>query len=203
MKKLVILIMAATLMGCYATNNLHGDPTECEINCDDGDPCTMDVCDVEENCFHVPLSGCGEGCESHLDCDDADECTMDVCAFDGECVHDSICIEGLDIDGDGYDYPADCDDRRVDVHPGAEVNRDFERKQVKYVGSLGGDRQLVEDVLWNIPARAEHASNLEGHEPMVVQMDSPLQGSCPPELETRGVGVLTREGLVEEGDERW
>jgi len=34
-------------------------------------------------------------------------------------------IEAADLDMDGHDYPADCDDRRTDVFPGAEELCDF------------------------------------------------------------------------------
>jgi len=119
MKSFSILIAAVAFTACYGTSHLNGDSVECASDCDDSDPCTSDICDSEGECQHFPIPFC-EGCASHLECDDGDDCTMDVCAFDGECVHDLVCIEGLDIDGDGFDYPVDCDDHRPDVYPGAE-----------------------------------------------------------------------------------
>lgn len=37
---------------------------------------------------------------------------------ENECVANEV--EGLDQDGDGFAYPEDCDDKRIDVYPGAE-----------------------------------------------------------------------------------
>ena len=82
------------------------------LDCNDGDPCTVDSCDEHEGCSHVPSTGdqCNDGdactlidicnagvCESgSLDCtdntctarcDDANDCTDDGCA-DGACTSD-------------------------------------------------------------------------------------------------------------------
>ena len=54
-------------------------------SCDDGDPCTEDLC-VDGNCTHVPV-----------DCDDGDPCTTDYCDATGTCHHDAINCED---DGD-------------------------------------------------------------------------------------------------------
>jgi len=71
-------------------------------------------------CEDVAISGQEIECEIDLDCDDSDECTMDVCTSENVCRHESMCYEGVDLDGDGFAYPEDCDDRRADVYPGAE-----------------------------------------------------------------------------------
>jgi hypothetical protein len=47
------------------------------MDCDDGDPCTIDTC-VDGACIHTPM-----------DCDDGDPCTIDTCV-DGACVHTPI-----------------------------------------------------------------------------------------------------------------
>jgi len=48
-------------------------------DCDDGNPCTIDVCDDAAGCVHLPtLSPCCTGEESV--CDDGNPCTNDACA---------------------------------------------------------------------------------------------------------------------------
>jgi hypothetical protein len=56
--------------------------------CDDGNPCTTEICD--------PVGGCANilQCTSDSECTDADGCTIDLCATDGCCVYE----------------PLDCDD---------------------------------------------------------------------------------------------
>ena len=67
------------------------------MNCDDGDPCTSDSCDIGTGCENQPNTGlsCDDGdactendtcnssgvCQSGptLDCDDGNECTVDSC----------------------------------------------------------------------------------------------------------------------------
>lgn len=92
------------------------DVLECEyilelhyvlINCDDGNPCTIDFCDFETgNCVHLPIiinSPCNDGnactindtyndqCEcvgEPVNCDDGDPCTIDTCDQEtGICLH--------------------------------------------------------------------------------------------------------------------
>jgi hypothetical protein len=47
------------------------------LDCDDHDPCTLDVCDPEELCVHQPFSG---------PCDDGDACTAgEVCTAGASC----------------------------------------------------------------------------------------------------------------------
>ncbi|MBU0648725.1 putative metal-binding motif-containing protein [Patescibacteria group bacterium] len=97
-----------------------------EDDCMDEDPCTLGACE-EGACVQNPSTEpeCSPECDSHEQCDDSNACTLDICAYDGECRHESICHEGADLDGDGFAYPEDCDDRRVDVYPGAVELCDF------------------------------------------------------------------------------
>lgn len=122
MKNLTTLTLyAVIMMACTEIRTVTEEvevPIECATDCDDGNDCTDDVCDFEGECQHFGIPFC-VGCSSHEDCDDGDDCTLDVCAYNGHCVYDLVCIEGLDIDGDGFSYPEDCDDRRADVHPDA------------------------------------------------------------------------------------
>jgi hypothetical protein len=55
-----------------------GDCIESPINCDDGDPCTVDECD-NGTCTHTPVN-----------CDDGDPCTIDECIA-GTCVNTNTC----------------------------------------------------------------------------------------------------------------
>jgi hypothetical protein len=66
-----------------------------EIDCDDGDPCTIDSCDRD-------AGGCVHEVNQGASCDDADTCTTeDACLADGSClgtpvscVDDNTCTEG-------------------------------------------------------------------------------------------------------------
>lgn len=76
------------------------------INCDDGDPATVDSYDSETgSCTHTPIN-----------CDDGDPSTVDY-VVDGTCVHEPSA--DYDGDGDGYAVGEDCDDTNASVNPGA------------------------------------------------------------------------------------
>lgn len=63
------------------------------VDCDDGDPCTLDVCDpATSECSHVAVN-----------CDDEDPCTEDRCVPEtGACAHVQICEgEGEPVEGEG------------------------------------------------------------------------------------------------------
>ena len=84
------------------------------VNCDDGDPCTIDICvndridppgsfgegHCEHRCVVSDVCPCDE-CVRHSDCDDGDSCTIDECDFgEGLCVYsdrncndDNFCTE--------------------------------------------------------------------------------------------------------------
>jgi hypothetical protein len=75
------------------------------LNCDDGNPCTADVCDPVAGCRHTPVANgtaCPDGslcngtetCQSGiclpgtaLNCDDGNACTADTCNPISGCVH--------------------------------------------------------------------------------------------------------------------
>lgn len=54
--------------------------------CDDGVPCTIDVCDLlEATCIHTSIAGC---CSADAECNDETLCTIDTCDLtDYVCVH--------------------------------------------------------------------------------------------------------------------
>jgi hypothetical protein len=97
------------------------------IDCDDGNPCTIDTCDNGE-CIHTPKN-CDDGNPCTIDtceggecvhtpknCNDGNPCTIDTCV-DGECIHTpKNCDDGdpctIDTceDGECVHTPKDCDD---------------------------------------------------------------------------------------------
>lgn len=52
------------------------------LGCDDSNPCTTDLCDVERGCLHIP---------SAVACDDSDACTVDGCQVATGCTHTFVC----------------------------------------------------------------------------------------------------------------
>ena len=115
---------------CVASKNL---------NCDDSNKCTVDVCDPVFGCDHAPLSlgalcDDGNACTTTdtciggvcagkpLNCDDANACTIDLCTATGGCTSiiddSSICSDGDPCSGpdackDGvcHGVPLNCDDK--------------------------------------------------------------------------------------------
>ncbi len=69
-------------------------------DCDDGDPCTQDICPGEKaHCEYIPVANC---CASHEDCEDDDDCTHDICD-ENQCLNFAeCCTEHSDCD-DGED----------------------------------------------------------------------------------------------------
>lgn len=68
-------------------------------DCDDGDPCTVDLCVVGNACDHERQSGCASPrrCTRAADCDDGVACTRDRCLVSGLCdsvADDSLCPVG-------------------------------------------------------------------------------------------------------------
>ncbi len=78
-------------------------------DCDDGNPCTQQVC-VDGRCAYTNQPGA---------CDDGNACTVNDVCLGGFCMGDP-----LDADGDGYIDAGcggdDCDDTLAEVHPGAQ-----------------------------------------------------------------------------------
>jgi hypothetical protein len=81
---------------CNATSGCcHPDET-----CEDGNPCTDDVCNLFSGCSHEPVTGC---CPVAQGCDDGNACTTDSCdpvdgclnvPIPGCCQNDAECDDG-------------------------------------------------------------------------------------------------------------
>ncbi len=96
------------------------------LDCDDGNPCTADACDMTTGCSHTPTPGVScadadvcdgdEVCDAAgtcaagtaLDCDDGNPCTSDSCAAASGCANDPD--EGASCDdGDACTSGESCD----------------------------------------------------------------------------------------------
>ncbi len=101
---------------CDAGGCNPGGPADC----DDSNPCTIDQCDLDVGCVHLPTqTPCCTGLTSI--CDDGNPCTLDVCDAETlDCaygVNDLPCDDGdacttADVCGGGVcaGFAADCDD---------------------------------------------------------------------------------------------
>jgi len=77
-------------------------------NCNDGNPCTQDICDPQQGCVHVNINAaCNDGNSCTLgdtctegecagteqkDCDDGNQCTVDSCVPSSGCKHESAAV---------------------------------------------------------------------------------------------------------------
>jgi deoxyribonuclease-1 len=102
-----LVLVLGIVAGCGPAST--EDPACSSVQeCDDGNPCTQDVC-APAGCQHDPVDGT---------CSDADSCTTADRCVAGSCTGDP-----LDGDGDGYGPlqcgGQDCDDRDPAIHPAA------------------------------------------------------------------------------------
>jgi hypothetical protein len=58
------------------------------LSCDDGDPCTDDLCDPATGCQHLPAEGAA--CDDGNACTVGDHCAAGACVFDGP----AVCTDG-------------------------------------------------------------------------------------------------------------
>lgn len=77
-------------------------------DCDDGDPCTEDLCVVGNVCDRERRSGCvtPRACTRAADCDDGVPCTRDRCLVTGRC--DSVADDALCPVGERCAAPRGC-----------------------------------------------------------------------------------------------
>ncbi len=81
-------------------------PGKSTLNCDDGKPCTFDICDKEKACVHALTGGPG-CCITATDCDDKNDCSIDFCTTDGVCTHTPVGV-GPCSDGDACTLGDSC-----------------------------------------------------------------------------------------------
>lgn len=83
-------------------------------NCDDGLPCTYDMCDPLAGCIHVPLSPCC--CNDSNDCTSSSACVSGICDASQQCVYDADfgCCQSDSVCDDG----SSCTINRCDVESG-------------------------------------------------------------------------------------
>lgn len=135
MKRITELIAICALLAAACSDP---QPVQCEMaaDCDDGNDCTADVCDLTtETCSNSPAvdgttcdddgvpgvctSGlCGQGLCAGVDCNDDNECTDDACDFsNGTCSNESV-SDGTTCDfggAPGVCVAAECiEDRCID-----------------------------------------------------------------------------------------
>ncbi|MBT4121044.1 MAG: hypothetical protein HOA57_02605 [Candidatus Magasanikbacteria bacterium] len=77
-------------------------PGDDELDCDDGNSCTDEVCDSVAGCMYENQTG--------TSCDDSDPCTVDDTCMDGACVPGEplICDDGNICTNDSCDSQAGC-----------------------------------------------------------------------------------------------
>ncbi|MCC6622307.1 MAG: hypothetical protein IT385_13675 [Deltaproteobacteria bacterium] len=80
------LVALAALAACGdPAPTIVGPDRGCTTFCDDGDPCTDDLCEPSVGrCIFVPRDAVN-ACLNDLHCDDGVACTTDRCALDPEC----------------------------------------------------------------------------------------------------------------------
>jgi len=85
-----------------------------DLDCDDGDACTMDSCDAGNTCHN-----------GSLDCDDGDSCTTDTCDAGTGCANDAVdCNDGDACTTDTCDALTGCANDTVDCNDGDACTTD-------------------------------------------------------------------------------
>ncbi len=74
--------------GCIGPGSCqNGQCIAPSVPCDDGNPCTQDLCDATGGCIFTAIPGCGgPGCKTNTDCNDGNACTQDMCSG-GQCAY--------------------------------------------------------------------------------------------------------------------
>lgn len=115
-------MVSLACLGACGDDDVTPPPAECELDCTDGNPCTLDFC-VEGACAYEPApdaSSCDDGdacngvsvCDGAGQCvagtavavDDGDACTLDACdPATGEVTHEPVaaCLAWSPLTSDG------------------------------------------------------------------------------------------------------
>src|SRR6266850_15623 len=109
----VVVCLAACQSGDPEVGEAIQPATSCVLNsqCDDGNVCTIDVCNpVTNSCVNTAISGC---CNTSSDCNDGNTCTTDTCnttthacsssPLPGCCTNDLQCGDGIVCTADACD----------------------------------------------------------------------------------------------------
>ncbi|KAK5583982.1 hypothetical protein RB653_005588 [Dictyostelium firmibasis] len=74
-------------------NSTTGNCTQHQMNCDDGNPCTDDFCNVGYGCYSVG-NDCDPAVICQKNCNDGNPCTDDYCDYYNTCQHSlTNCID--------------------------------------------------------------------------------------------------------------
>jgi hypothetical protein len=136
--------VVATITGCPEDLPMNGSAVVTFVNCDDGDPCTNDICSAGV-CSHPPADADGDGSPCGVDCDDNDPenypdnsetCDGQDNDCDGQADEEGGTTWYQDLDSDTYGNPnvslvacsqpagyvsdnTDCNDNVFSANPGA------------------------------------------------------------------------------------
>ena len=105
-KILIILIIGVILVGGGGFTIWYSQILRCPESCDDGNPCTQDICSSEtEKCSHLKLAGAQPGCSARVTCGSY-TCKVGVCQIEyiSNCCGNKICEVGETY----ATCPADC-----------------------------------------------------------------------------------------------
>ena len=88
--------------GTPGAHNADLGPVDQSPECDDGVPCTLDVCSAEalQVCSHLQQSFC---CQADGECNDLNACTQDACSSQGTCLFQTVpgcCNQNAECDDD-------------------------------------------------------------------------------------------------------
>ncbi len=82
---------------CTAEDHCATGACVAKLSCDDKDACTADLCGLNGNCTHVPITtgNCNPAACVGVDCDDKNGCTIDGCDGSG-CTHTAAVGQSCD-----------------------------------------------------------------------------------------------------------
>ncbi len=128
---------------CTSGTCVDGTCSLSQVNCDDGDPCTLDSCDnATGNCTNELCPGCAcDLCTDDDDCNDGSICTEDQCLSTGACIHlEKQCNDGDICTNDICDPQSGCIHVLNDKCLGCFLNLDCNDENLCTLDTCGEDR---------------------------------------------------------------